>query len=78
MLAINAFVCSVISYSKVKQVVFESWFKTLQIEQKLGEQLAANFISSRDGPAKSTETRQGMLLNSSSFLLVSNAMYYHP
>ena len=56
LLAINAFVYSVIPYSKVKQVLFESWFRTLQKEKKLGEKLAANFISSRNGPVKSTET----------------------
>ena len=55
MLAVNAFVCSVISYSKVKQVVFESWFKTLQKEQKLEEKLAASFISSRDGPVNGVQ-----------------------
>ena len=74
LVAINAFVCSVISYLKVKQIVFESWLETFQKEQKLGKKLAPNFISSRDGLVKSTETRQGMLWNSSSLLLASNAM----
>ena len=63
---VNAFVC--MPYSKVKQDVLESWLE-------LGEKLAANFISSRDGPVKSTETRQGMLRNSTGLLLVSNAMH---
>ena len=69
MRAINAFVCSVISYSKVKRVVFESRFRNPPKKYKdWGKNFPENFVSSKDGPVKSTETRQGMLWNGGSLL----------
>ena len=71
-LAMNAFVYSVNSCSEVSSrdciiasdkrfcLLFESWFRNPpKKEQKLGEKVSEkNFISSRDGPIKRTETRQ--------------------
>ena len=45
-LAMNAFVCSAISYSQVKRVVFESWVRNPKKEQKLGENVSLNTVES--------------------------------
>ena len=43
--------------NKCVYLLFRSWFKPTKKEQKLGKKSSANFISSRDRPEKSTETR---------------------
>ena len=46
--AVNAFVCSVISYSEIKRVLFESWCRNSQKRKGTREKsFQKNFISSR-------------------------------
>ena len=40
--------------SKLREII-----TTMSLVTKLKEKVSANFVSNRDGPVKSTETRQG-------------------